>query len=166
MSKKTKVITSNIQPNPKEAEIWAKINKDGSREVKQYNNSTGKFECCGGSGSGSSDGIEYTYFDLRNYNLGENDSIYLLNLLLCSSLLYLPQTDNNPPGVFTYGMLSFYSADALNALGVAIDESMTITIPGSETLTTVKELLISGITEEKYNAIPRITKEEFYNLEA
>ncbi len=66
MSKKTKVITSNIQPNPKEAEIWAKVNKDGSREVKQYNNSTGKFECCGGSGSGSgsgsSDGITMEYY--------------------------------------------------------------------------------------------------------
>lgn len=58
MSKKTKVITSNIQPNPKEAEIWAKVNEDGSREVKQYNSSTGKFECCGGSDSGSGSGSE------------------------------------------------------------------------------------------------------------
>lgn len=56
MSKKTKVITSNVQPNPKEAEIWNKVNKDGSREVKQYNNRTGKFECCGGSSSGSGSG--------------------------------------------------------------------------------------------------------------
>ena len=30
MSKRTKVIESNIQPNPKEAEIWTKVNKDGS----------------------------------------------------------------------------------------------------------------------------------------
>lgn len=120
----------------------------------------------GGSGSGSSDGIEYTYLDLRDYNLGENDNIYLLNLLLNGSLLYLPQTDNNPPGVFPYGLISFYDADVTNALGVAIDESMTITMPGSETLITVKEMIISAITEEKYNAIPRITKEQFYNLEA
>lgn len=120
----------------------------------------------GGSGSGSGEKIEYTYFDFRDYNLSENDNIYLLNLLVNSSLLYLPQTDNNPPGVFTYGLTSFYGADTTNALGVAIDESMTITMPGSETLTTVKEVIISAITEEKYNAIPRITKDEFYNLEA
>lgn len=140
---------------------WIKV-VSGSEVVSASVN----FNEGGGSGNGSGEKIEYTYFDFRDYNLSENDNIYLLNLLVNSSLLYLPQTDNNPPGVFTYGMTSFYGADTTNALGVAIDESMTITMPGSETLITVKEVIISAITEEKYNAIPRITKEQFYNLEA
>lgn len=120
----------------------------------------------GGSGSGSSDGIEYTYLDLRGYNLSENDNIYLMNLLLLSTLLYLPQSDNNPSGIYTYGTMSFLNIQPQIVLGVAIDENVTINMPGYETLVTAKEVIISNITEEKYNAIPRITKDQFYNLEA
>ena len=156
-----KIYNGNVQPNHKEYKIW--VNDEGT--IKTWNG-TEWIEQSGGSGNGSSNDIEYTYLDLRDYNLGENNNLYLLNLLMNSSLVCLPQTDNNPSGVFTYGMVSFYGTDIINALGVAIDESMNITMPGSETLITGKELIISAITEEKYNAIPRLTKEQFYNLEA
>ena len=56
MAKKLKVIESNIQPNPKEAEIWVTpTNEDGSKEVKYWNRK--KHEWVeGGSGSGSGSG--------------------------------------------------------------------------------------------------------------
>lgn len=59
------------------------------------------------------------------------------------------------------------STTATDATMVAIDFSAKLYV--SETLLTVKELLFSpdyGYTEETLAAIPRITKEEFYNLEA
>lgn len=53
MSKKFKVIESSIQPNPKEAEIWAIPQPDGTRVLKQYNETTRTWE--GGSAEGGSD---------------------------------------------------------------------------------------------------------------
>lgn len=55
MSKEFKVIESKVQPNHKEAEIWmTPADKDGTREIKHYNNVSQEWE--GGSGSSSGDG--------------------------------------------------------------------------------------------------------------
>lgn len=169
MSKKTKVITSNIQPNPKEAEIWAKVNEDGSREVKQYNSSTGKFECCGGSGSGSGSGnvsLAYFYIDRST-----TDSYAF---------------DNTVAGF--YGVLYAYTFNGYNIVSAKyVLDTVSISIPDVSYFAvidgTIPQMnMDTGAMEDINNAnqiresiksmsstqchIREITKEQFYNLEA
>lgn len=49
MTKRNKVIESEIQPNHKEAEVWIKPAKeDGTREVSYWNRKTDSWDECGG----------------------------------------------------------------------------------------------------------------------
>lgn len=174
MSKRTKVIESNVQPNPKEAEIWAKVNEDGSREVKQYNSSTGKFECCGGSGSGGEDCFTMEYYlvdEDKMFDTAEGqDSIETFATLAkvstvddFNTLYILPVQD-----AFSY--LSMPAPIERHLVAIAgINTKLTI-LPsgevynGSSWLEYVK-LRYADNTDVDFSFLTPITKEEFYNLE-
>lgn len=163
MSKKTKVITSNIQPNPKEAEIWAKINEDGSREVKQYNSSTGKFECCGGSGNGEKE--VYTYIDVKDYS-----KINRVPYMYAAVLKYEGDLMGTTfKGFLPYDIFSQFNGSIDNVTAIMIDENCYTTNINDESMSVVAsfiDILKAGSNSEEYFTLPRITKEEFYNLDA
>ena len=175
MSKKTKVITSNIQPNPKEAEIWAKVNKDGSREVKQYNNSTGKFECCGGSGSGSgnSDGatMEYYHIDYDNAYLSEiisTKGVSWLNSYIFDSFNIIKYEDrwHDITSTGSGNYIRMYEAgDGIKALDVACVNVPTAisgeVLQGDTWLDSIKDYYYE-ITD--WSWLVPITKEEFFDF--
>lgn len=154
MSKKTKVIESNVQPNPKEAEIWAKVNEDGSREIKQYNSSTGKFECCGGSGSGSSSGESIVkYYEV---NASANSNIALREI-------FPFQKGTDPNGNLAIG--GFLGVN--NAVAVAfmpVYFNLNGELKKFMTPEDVNEAGIMDIPEGFI--IKEISQDEFYNLEA
>lgn len=169
MSKKTKVITSSIQPNPKEAEIWAKINEDGSREVKQYNSSAGKFECCGGSGSedneeSNKENIVYLKVRLDGFNPG------LKSILILHSFAILFENGNlwnACPTAYAMSQPDRWNEDYVLAVAINLDTEINDLELETDNIikSTVKDSLISYGIFDIITDIPHLTKEEFYNFE-
>lgn len=117
-----------------------------------------------GSGSGEASNIEYldvSGLDILNTE-GKDFSIgayaFSVKMTISDKL-----TAFIPSSVFQ-SYSTFPGTVVVHA--VAIDFSFPTSIFGGKILT-IKETLISlGLTQEQLDAIPRITKEEFYNLEA
>lgn len=165
MSKRTKVIESNIQPNPKEAEIWAKVNKDGSREIKQYNSSTGKFECCGGSGSGSGES------DFALYYQTELDSTNNLGVVSAAMDIHgfpcVMKAIVNTGSI--YGTAQSFSSLSDVTSGIVQIQFIRVraaTSPAFEEYPFYTDDEIKSALGSLLNALTPITKEQFYNLEA
>ena len=157
MSKKNKVVYSDIQPNTKEAGVWVNTT-DGNVMVEK----DGKWVDDGGSSSGGEvSTVEYLL-------LSKNDSTILpagVQFIMACALQFRIIYDNNifiQPSVSqcVYGSFSdIYS----NITAIAIDFNQIIIYPGFNG--TIKEYLLEYYTKEELDAIPRMTKEEFYNLE-
>ena len=153
LNKKTYI--GDIEPNPKEFGIWVK--QDGTAKVYDYINNEWK----GGSSSEEASTVEYLL-------LSRNDSTILpagVQFIMACALQFRIIYDNNifiQPSVSqcVHGSFSdIYS----NITAIAIDFNQIIIYPGFNG--TTKEYLLEYYTKEELNAIPRITKEEFYNFE-
>ena len=123
-----------------------------------------------GEQSGGGAGTESTmeYLDVSEIDI--NDNPQFTNIVTTASLVYVSdytvfgQTFN---GVITYGQFGFFGGDSQYIKALAIDPNADIlnmqTMSG---YVTIKEYFRTLNIEELYNSIPRITKEQFYNLEA
>lgn len=123
----------------------------------------------GGSGSGSGSGVEYTYLDVRGFDMGSIPGF--LNILPFASFINYKGVLNGQDihYIMSYGYYGFLNGDISSILGLAIDESFMATnmkTPDSEQLCSIKEAIEMSTAKDLYNSIPRLTKEEFYNLEA
>ena len=134
---------------------WIKIKSSSEVEVAEV---TFESESSGG-GAGTESTMEY--LDISSFSRVKKIPF----LVTC----IMARFTNDIFSPFAY--MATYQADlsttATDATMVAIDFGAKLYT--GETLLTVKELLFSpdyGYTEETLAAIPRITKEEFYNLEA
>ena len=145
---------------------WIKI-VSGSEVVSASVN----FNEGGGSGNGSGSGEascgEYIYLDLRSIDLGSNDSLQYLTIVALSQLTYYNEViyGVNIKGVVPYGFIAFMGGDIVNIKGVAVDKTCKVTNVQDGSLIGLEEYIIMSVGE-LYNSIPRITKDEFYNLEA
>lgn len=108
------------------------------------------------------------YLDISGIDI--NDNPQFINIATTASLVYVSdytaygQTLN---GVITYGQFVFIGSDSQYVKAFAIDHN--IDILNMQTMSgyvTIKEYFRMLNIEELYNSIPRITKEQFYNLEA
>ena len=108
------------------------------------------------------------YLDVSEIDI--NDNPQFINIVTTASLVYLSdytafgQTFN---GVITYGQFGFLGADSQYIKALAID--LNADILNMQTMSgyvTIKEYFRRINIEELYNSLPRITKEQFYNLEA
>lgn len=167
MSKKTKVIESSVQPNPKEAEIWAKINEDGSRELKQYNSATGKFEYSGGSGTGGGSGEAAStmeYLDVSGLSNAQKANLILYGIYLRG---FIPSNNIFMAGV-TYAPFYEIGGDTKDVTHIAImlDEDIIMSIGETPQSMKIKQAVMqnNAFTQEELDSIPRITKEQFYSL--
>ena len=123
----------------------------------------------GGSGSGSSNDIEYTYLDLRGFDIDKNNDF--LNIIPFASVVNYKGViaGRDIHYIMSYGYLALVTGNLSSILGLAIDESFMVTnmaTPDSEQICSVKELIEMTTAKDLYNSLPRITKEQFYNLDA
>ena len=125
----------------------------------------------GGSGSGSGDGSNIEYLDLREYDVMNDDSKWSIFRLYSISCIVIMNNDYKaymPSGILAQVMSAPNSN--FNVLACAIDFSVKTSVFLGE-LQTINEYFIQKLgdmsfTQEELNAIPRITKEQFYSLEA
>ena len=119
-------------------------------------------------GGGESGGSTIEYLDMTNV-APEPWMSFLLTMSL-----FVKQQITPPSGVPTNSVLPIFLSYSMqgNLLGVnqfAIDFKATIVLgaDGNVMTATVADFLIQqGATQEKLDAIPRITKEQFYDLNA
>lgn len=122
-----------------------------------------------GSGNGSGNGVEYTYLDLRGFDIDKNYDF--LNIIPFASFANYKGVvaGRDIHCIMPYGYLASVTGDLSSILGLAIDESFMVTnmaTPDSEQICSIKETIEMTTAKDLYNSLPRITKEEFYNLEA
>ena len=169
MSKRNKIIESPIQPNPKEAEVWAKPNGDGTRDIKKYDATSNSWVCCGGSESGNNeDNVEYYRIDWDKaeelgYEHGSNNNT-TMSMCFSISMTNLVkgtiggQTIVVTPAYMNYA-LSFKACDYIEFRPISI--FMT---GQDETHFKTFNDVTQSVTDVSSCFIP-ITKEEFYSFE-
>ena len=123
MSKEFKVIESNIQPNHKEAEIWATpTSNNGTRSLKYWNQKTQSWEGeSGGGESGGSETIKYTCILYKNFEeLGMIVGNFDFSTLQKGDKILL--TLNFDHGEYTPGtyMVTFEECELLGSQYVAV----------------------------------------------
>lgn len=118
-----------------------------------------------GGDSGSSGGIEYTYLDLRGFDIGSNYDF--LNIIPFASIVNYKGAlmGRDVHWIMTYGYIALAEGDMTKNLALAIDESAIVTNIESGQLCSIKEAIEMTTAKDLYNSLPRITKEEFYSLE-
>ncbi len=150
MSKKNKVVYSNIQPNTKEAGIWVNTD-DGNIKIEK----DGKWVDDGGNG-GNAEASNIEYLDVSELNFS------VVSALKGFGLELRMITDE---GIIVSGTYcgSLFSG---SEVAVSIDFNKEI-IYNSRKITVLDVLIESsggGINKEYFDSIPRITKEQFYAI--
>ena len=121
----------------------------------------------GGSGSGSGETSTIEYLDISNWNSNTSKS----NLVVKSNIIKVEKYGSTfciTPAM-ALGPMANSIGEALElfenaTIAVCIDFNLVLKYPDGEF--TNKELLLeNGVTQEELDAIHRITKEEFYNLD-
>ena len=161
-----KIYNGNVQPNHKEFKIW--VNDEGI--IKTWNG-TEWIEQSGASSSGSGEASTVEYLDLRGYDVMNEDSKWSVFAFYSISCIVI--TNNNYKAYMPSGMLAqLISApnSNYNVLACAIDFSVKTSVFLGK-LQTINEYITQelgsmSLTQEELNSIPRLTKEQFYNLEA
>lgn len=117
-----------------------------------------------GGGSTGGSGVEYIVFDSSN--------IAAITLSLLSIYTKVSASRNGgTPFILvgpTYIIKHSDPGVTMTEIAFCVDlNAKTNTESSPETMTTIKEYVLSkGVTEEEIAALPRITEEEFYNLNA
>ena len=122
------------------------------------------------SGGDNQSNVNYVYFDVRGYDLGKNYDF--LNILPFASFVNFKGNlfGFDIHAIISYGYISLAGGDSTNIIGFAIDEEFIISdisTPNSD-MQPIKVIDMINTTTAKdlYSSLPRITKEQFYNLEA
>lgn len=163
LNKKTYI--GDIEPNPKEFGIW--IKEDGSAKIYDYV----KNEWKGSSSDNDDEGSTIEYLDLRGYDVMNDDSkwsIFRLYSILCNVTMNNTYSACIPTGIL-FQVTSAPNSD-FNVLACIIDFNIKTNVFLGE-LQTINEYFTKGLgdmsfTQEELDAIPRITKEQFYSLES
>lgn len=99
---------------------------------------------------------------IRQEDLSE--SSIAINHLMRQGAQFIKVKFNNQIAISPAGLLFGVPADRLELIALGIDFNAKVI--ATNVFMTFKENLISqGVTQEELDAIPRITKEEFYNLQ-
>ena len=163
-----KIYNGNIQPNHKEYKIW--VNDEGI--IKTWNGTkwveqSGTSDDNGsGSGTGGEGDSNIEYLDVSGVSPG-------LRAALVQNCIYLKGF------IEQYGMYvtgtTYYSynaikgdVDDISQIAIALKDGIIISTGSAISSQTFEENVKQnvGVTQEQLDTIPRITKEEFYNLEA
>lgn len=116
----------------------------------------------GGSGSGEASTIEY----LDVSEIERTDT--LKTLLVASAILVKITFQGNiiymPPILYEVGAIASIEELTSVAKYLAVDFNLLTYSPGLGKVNLNNCLVAFGITQEQLDAIPRITKEEFYSL--
>lgn len=147
-----KIYNGNVQPNPKEYKIW--VNDEGI--IKTWNG-TEWIEQSGGSGeSGGGEDSTVEYLDVSGLNTN------IKRAFLEFSFYVKVSVDGNTS--IGFGTMTDIRSVPDNIIALGVDTNANI-VNSSLTTTVIGYMEMIGMLD-MYNSIPRITKEEFYNLEA
>lgn len=116
--------------------------------------------------SGGSGGGNIEYLDIRQYTADIINNQYIATVLggaVSIKIIYNGMQFVGPV-YFMLSVLNDIQAVVTNTIQVAIDWSAKTVIAGETK--TVLDMALLKATQEQLNAIPRLTKEEFYNLES
>lgn len=160
MSRKNKVVYSNIQPNTKEAGIWVNTD-DGNIKIEK----DGKWVDDGGNG-GNAEASSIEYLDVRDVDSG-----------ILSALLNCSMYDKIKAETLNYTFIGFNRQSVRDIVGedtitktlavaVNMNDFIIVNMDGQIQNFTIKDYLLISATQEELAAIPRITKEQFYSLES
>lgn len=149
MSKKNKIVYSDIQPNAKEAGVWVNTT-DGNIKIEK----DGKWVDDGGSSSGEASTIEY--LDLRGQSLG------LINAVMAFAIQ--AKATISPDELRITYMYTASDVTFDNIVECSIDFNGYVYNKQVGLKNVCDFLSMANITQEQLDAIPRITKEEFYSL--
>jgi hypothetical protein len=111
-----------------------------------------------GGGDAPSGGSNYEYLDLRGIAVATS------NYALIVSVAYLLNVEGsaNYTGIFPTASLLMTISD-VTIKGAMVDLSMVSNINRNKEMT-AKEYILTLLSEDELNSIPRLTKEEFYTL--
>ena len=163
-----KIYNGNVQPNPKEFKVW--VNDEGL--IKTWNGTewietASSDSGSGGSGESGGDDSSIEYLDVNGFDITDKNSKYAFLVMYSNSIKAktMGYVAFCPSGMYD----SMAGMSNIDILAVAIDFNLPTNAFG-ETLKTTKEYILSfpgdfGFTEEELDAIPRLTKEQFYSLE-
>lgn len=148
LNKKTYI--GDIEPNPKEFGIW--IKEDGSAKIYDYVKNEWKGSSSNdGGGSSTVEYLDVSGLDVTNGTINK--------FLGCASLVKISSYGMIVPPAFSAPLLPY-----VDKIKIDFNEKVSL---GSE-FTSLKTLILSLddsiIQEEQLDAIPRITKEQFYSL--
>lgn len=122
-----------------------------------------------GGGGNSGGGGGFTYFDVSGIDLNSPIGDIITNVSIVKVIVKtgMPEMGVNEGDILILPIMYFIelcSALSLTtiAFGVALQERVVVLGQSS----TLEENIKNDIGEEAYNSLPRITKEEFYNLNA
>lgn len=132
------------------------LHKGGGQLSKR--NNTGKIEDLGNSDSGEGGGSNIEYFKVSDIPSGKPT----MGMTLCSIGVKLQAEDGNIY-IAAPSMLSAFNIKG-TALGYMVLPDMKVYIEGM--IMTTREYFNTVAGQGSYDALPRITEEEFYNLNA
>lgn len=164
-----KIYNGNVQPNPKEFKIW--VNDEGV--IKTWNGTKWVEATAGGDGSGSGESDTIEYLDLRNYK-GTSLGVFVNAMSLLfkfNSNLFNGDSESAPVyqiyvvGDVLEGGKTYMQAVLMGSDFVGIDFNLKTNWRGELKTTAQKIIEDQDTTQEELDAIPRITKEQFYSLE-
>ena len=167
-----KIYNGNVQPNHKEYKIW--VNDEGI--IKTWNGTEWVEQSgasSGGSGESGGEASTIEYLDLRNYSgTAFGVAVNAKSLLFkFNSNLFNGDSESAPVyQIYVVGDVleagnAYIQALLMGSDFVGIDFNLKTNGRG-ELKTTAQQIIEDqGITQEQLDAIPRITKEQFYSLE-
>ena len=109
----------------------------------------------GGSGEGGGSNVEY--LDVRGLGLLNMEALTVAAVLIKAYI-------DNSISVVPYAIFS--TVQEKEAFAFAVDFSLEIAVPEFGTITAKQLLIMQGMPEAELDSIPRITKEQFYDLNA
>ena len=156
-----KIYNGNVQPNHKEYKIW--VNDEGI--IKTWNG-TKWIEQSGGSGeSGGGEASTVEYLDVSGRELTDTVKILLVASAISVKITFQGNIIYMPPVL--YEVAAVATIEELNSVAkyLAIDFNLLTYSPALGKINLNDLLVTLGVTQEQLDAIPRITKEQFYSLE-
>lgn len=166
-----KIYNGNVQPNHKEYKIW--VNDEGV--IKTWNGTEWIEQSGSGSGSGSSDDSNnFEYIEISSLSYDSYSYDPFIEMSDFCKFDFNDVVEIFPGGVVA--RLLQITGGAVHELRngrtfVMINLNKKFTSNGGTVLPqgiyTIKDyiLFVTEIPEERFNSLPRITEEEFYNLD-
>lgn len=137
--------------------IREKKGTTGAINPQDFSSEIASIESGGGSSESELDS-QMTYFDVRE---GQGDGDAQIMLKMCAEIF-----SGTIFGLPAAGMPFSLSEGAdIKYIGVNLDRAVYMAMDGTTQSKTIKDTILDNVTEEQFNSVRKVTKEEFYSTD-